>query len=396
MTDSSITPIRVTLLVLLALGSLGPSPAHAGPRMYSGELIIEAFGDVSLTGTSSVYQVGVGTGIPLSGRCNTLPYQEKVVWHGYSSSSSTLSPPPITLTIPRYGGQVVTVDTNSDTIPDIVAGCGEETLAAGNPLVGSGSLVTTGDTASSRTSMNPRGFVLPRSALTGTVSGASVPAAGTLRFSVHYGDLRNDSGVFAKSGGDGSFVVAHAGSGGTRKAVQVAGRNRFGGVMRLLGNYHAIQGYQDTRFLIGDVTWLFQYLGDGGQAVDQTGMVTAGRTATTVNYAWTRTSTYPFTSTDTQEVFKWTTGTVHVTALGGPFATVLEQAGFDSRTAMGAGQVQLVSPMLTHWNYGLTGSDTGAIGKMTLTFAPEPDSWLMLCAGLVALGLLNRFRRTRA
>ena len=56
---------------------------------------------------------------------------------------------------------------------------------------------------------DPRGFALPRSALAATGSGASVD--GYDFFSVHYGELRNDTGVFAKSGGDGSFSVAPPG-----------------------------------------------------------------------------------------------------------------------------------------------------------------------------------------
>ena len=65
-----------------------------------------------------------------------------------------------------------------------------------------------------------------------------------------------------------------------------------------------------------------------------------------------------------------------------------------SGEAGGAGNIQMVSPMLTHWNCPACGSDyeTGGIGVMNLQFvdAPEPASALMLLAGISALGLIYR------
>ncbi len=98
------------------------------------------------------------------------------------------------------------------------------------------------------------------------------------------------------------------------------------------------------------------------------------------------------TTTGTAEAFKWTTGSVTVTALGGTFPTILRRKGYDNRTAMGSGTVQLVSPMLTRW-VGAGEGSTAAIGILKLTFAPEPSSSMMLGAGAALLGLLFCARR---
>jgi hypothetical protein len=127
MTDSRHVSARV---VLLALGILGlGGAAHAGPGLYAGSLIIETFADVSSNSTSTIYQTAAGAGLPLTGSCNTLPYHAKEI-----SQNDTVTSQVITLTIPRFGGPVPSVDANLDTISHIAAGCGKQTIAGGNPL----------------------------------------------------------------------------------------------------------------------------------------------------------------------------------------------------------------------------------------------------------------------
>jgi hypothetical protein len=387
MTDSR---ARMVCRLLLALSWLVlPRVADAEPRLYIGSLIVDAFNNASQALTpSSIYFTSLAYGIPLGARCNhTLPYHAKEIIQieqGTAPGGEVIS-----LTIPQYGGQPAVVDTNSDTYPDVPIGCGDDTLAQGNPLVGSGALMSTGDSWSWRTSMDPRAFTITQGALRGTVSGASFE--GYDFFSVNYGDLANAPGAFAKSGGDGSFSIVR--SDPAMRVVQVAGRHRFGGVMRLLGNYRSVSGYAVAPPILGSYTWLFQYLGDDGQALDTSGRVTAGKTAMAQNFIYTLTSGYPQTSTVTAEVFKWTTGLVLVTAFEG-FPTVLQRQGHDDRTALGGGEIQLVSPMLTHWS---TSESTAAIGRLTVTFAvPEPESWVMLCVGGTALTLLAARRRRRS
>ncbi len=93
----------------------------------------------------------------------------------------------------------------------------------------------------------------------------------------------------------------------------------------------------------------------------------------------------------------WTTGMVSITATGGPFPTLFRRTGYDHRTSMGLGTIQLVAPQLVKWEF--PGRDapwdrhTGAIGILRIKFVPEPSGWVMLIAGLVVLvGLYRRHR----
>jgi hypothetical protein len=91
--------------------------------------------------------------------------------------------------------------------------------------------------------------------------------------------------------------------------------------------------------------------------------------------------------------FPWTTGTVAVRAHGDSssyFPTSITRRGYDNRTAMGGGTIQLVTPMLMHWTGG---EHQGLIGILRLQFVPEPSSWLMLVAGIGLLGVFYRRRR---
>jgi hypothetical protein len=88
----------------------------------------------------------------------------------------------------------------------------------------------------------------------------------------------------------------------------------------------------------------------------------------------------------------WTTGTVTVTALRGPFLSVMQRKGYDDRTSKGLGNIRLVSPLLTHW-WGEQNIETTAVGILKLTFTPEPSGWMMLFAGASMLGLIYRTQR---
>jgi hypothetical protein len=301
-------------------------------------------------------------------------------------------------TIPTYGGAVKTIDTNGDTVPDLVPGCGATTVASGDPLVGSGLISTTGMISTSRTSLNPRKFTIPQSELNQVKTGASFEKYGVYFWEVHFADLHNDAGAFSKGGGDGNFgPIVRPAAKQKRSVVQTAGKNQFGGTMSLLGSYGDNEGYF---YAGGGVTsvfyynWLFNYLGHGGQATNA-GVVTGGYVVGPVPaYGYTRASGMATTSYAEIEVFKWTTGTVAVTAVGGTFPTIQQRTGYDNRTAMGSGVVQLVSPMLSKWT-GAGVSSTAGIGIMKIEFAPEPSEWMMLAGGVSMLGLLLHKRRSR-
>ena len=88
--------------------------------------------------------------------------------------------------------------------------------------------------------------------------------------------------------------------------------------------------------------------------------------------------------------FAWTTGEILVTARVGGFTTTMQRTGYDDRTAMGLGNIQLVTPVLTHWVGASPGDHTAQIGVLKLHFVPEPGAGLLLAAGAVALQLLHR------
>jgi hypothetical protein len=99
------------------------------------------------------------------------------------------------------------------------------------------------------------------------------------------------------------------------------------------------------------------------------------------------------TAAITEWGFPWTTGMVTITATDGFFPTLFRLTGFDNRTSMGLGTIQLVSPQLTRWNFPDRDSPwdrhTGAIGILRLS-VPEPAGLLMLVAGVGFLAVLYR------
>ncbi len=92
-------------IVLLALGLA--APANADARMYTGSLVIHAFGNDTSTGTPPPFTRSTHIGIPLTGQCNTTPYHAKETLTFPTTPNGTQV---FTFTIPAYGG-AVGVDT---------------------------------------------------------------------------------------------------------------------------------------------------------------------------------------------------------------------------------------------------------------------------------------------
>lgn len=213
-------------------------------------------------------------------------------------------------------------------------------------------------------------------------------------YSYTYATLRNQQGSFAANNGPGSFSIPYSPAGAQVAKVAVkAGANQFGGVMKLLGKLHTkVCYYRNGGCSLGGIDWRYDAI--GAAASTSGGVVTAGYTAT---YS----AVYYHTALMTQETvmgigerFPWTTGTATVTATGrGPHKTIEQRKGFDNRTAGGSGTIQLVSPVLTHWLQPSANFDTGGIGVLRFTFAPEPGAWLALASGLSVLAVLYRARR---
>ncbi len=367
--------IAITLLVLGFATS-----ANASVKMYSGEMILHTRGSDA---------AGNFIAVPFGAHCNMGPY------HATQTHMFTNAMGVYTLTIPKFGGQMPVIDTDADSIPDVPSGCAPASLHVGLPLTGSGSLATTGSISTTRTASNPRGFTMPKSGISRMTSGASLlPTTGLplgsqnpiFHFEVEYADLRNAAGGFSNSGGPGSFTVSHKGA----MVQATAGKNRFGGTMRLLGQYRTNRGLNTATRSVGATPWNLQYIGAG--AATAKGVVTGGLTYTAmISRSWVNYGAFDYSPrTATISVFPWTTGVVEVTASGGPQSTVLKRTGYDNRTPGGAGSIQMVSPALTRWKNPFMDYYTGSIATMKLIFVPEPDAWLMLVSGIGSLAILYR------
>jgi hypothetical protein len=172
-----------------------------------------------------------------------------------------------------------------------------------------------------------------------------------------------------------------------------SGANKFGGTMKLLGtvyNTTSSKSVYDT--YVYKSTWLFDYVGAGAYASG--GAITAPGFGSDTNFYIGRQYGWAYTRTVQAFALSWTTGAATITAIGGPFTTIMARAGFDNRDPHGYGDIQMVSPMLTRWiDNPSRDYHTGGIGIMRLHFTPEPQVWMLLGAGLSLLGILYRANR---
>lgn len=91
----------------------------------------------------------------------------------------------------------------------------------------------------------------------------------------------------------------------------------------------------------------------------------------------------------------WTTRTATADFPGiFPGTSSPTRAGFDARTASGAGTIQLVTPMLISSDFA--GGDVPAFSVMTLTFVPEPGTAALFAVCLASVGWLGERRRPGA
>ena len=163
--------------------------------------------------------------------------------------------------------------------------------------------------------------------------------------------------------------------------------------MRMLGTMQTHFAYANSGGLsVGTDNWLVDWMGAG--------TVTPGGAVAVATHYEKGTNKHDIllvTNTNYISVsaFPWGTGKATAKATRGPFPTNFVRSGYDSRTAGGAGNIQMVSPMLTHWRTPGGGVDyeTAAIGVLTLSFTPEPSSAMLLVAGVSMLGLVYRSNR---
>jgi hypothetical protein len=356
-------------LLLVAVIGIASS-ASAAVSMYSqGMLSVKGFGNDTTNGTTYPYDTLVYLGIPLGTFCNQLkgqPYQCSGV-----------------LPLAQDGAPLSGWNAHSVPVPGIPV-----------PF----------DMAQSQVQ---RKLGVPATTFTYGPGGTKHPQNGTpggsfsyyfpYIYSYSYADLKNAAGSFFGGGGGppGGFNFALTEGGYPAGSVKVtAGNNQFGGTMRLLGSYFTNNGYQQTIGLSVAIssTWLFQAVGGGKASTVST--ANAGFHMSATNYGINTGVGAQYTDFVDATAFPWTTGTATVTAVRGEFFSVMKRSGYDNRLADGLGNIQMVSPMLTHWNCPSCGSDfeTAAIGILKLEFVPvpEPANALMLVAGISMLGLVYR------
>jgi hypothetical protein len=178
--------------------------------------------------------------------------------------------------------------------------------------------------------------------------------------------------------------------GGKGRITIHPGAHKFGGTMRLLGTYYSNVGFRSwSDTYVAKRTWLVDYVGASAQGSSTPAVGSDTNFYVGRNYGFANTTTVK------AYAFSWTTGTVTVTATGGPQHTVMARKGHDNRTPYGAGEIQMVSPHLTRWisQDGNAAYFKGAIGILKIQIAPEPHEWMLLGAGLSMLVLLYRANR---
>ncbi|HEY5658199.1 MAG TPA: hypothetical protein VIY27_10465 [Myxococcota bacterium] len=212
-----------------------------------------------------------------------------------------------------------------------------------------------------------------------------------------YATFVNAAGSFFAGGG------AAAGAGYVNKfpATQMtagswmirAGKNAFGGVMGLLGKYGATGWY--TVPAAGGATYT---------VMSSWNMVKAlGRNTTDPLNPYTKTEKWYRVTKNGKIKYSqitaigsgtlWTTGQVGAFAKTGAYFTILWRTGYDNRTTGGLGNIQLVTPTLTHWLSQTLDTHTAQIGILKIQ-VPEPGAVLLLAAGAgVLMGLRYAGRR---
>jgi hypothetical protein len=265
----------------------------------------------------------------------------------------------------------------------------------GQPVAGEWNAVTTGGALG--------GFTFAAAPATGSkgirVTGLVGQIANTYPYiySYTYGAIRNDAGSFGPGQGPGSFNIVYGVTGSPFASIKVtAGKNQFGGTMKMLGAMTTKVCYWlqagGGGCSLGVNNWQYDAV---GAPATTTGTITMGAIYT--NYTkYYNTAQGAFSAiTLSGSRFPWTTGAVTLTAVArGPHKTIHYAHGYDNRnttTGLGKGTIQLVSPVLTRW-FGYTDYETGGIGVLRIKFIPEPQTWAMLVAGASLLAVGARLR----
>jgi hypothetical protein len=405
------TATRIAALaVLTLLGLLGwLSPAQAGLKLYSGSLQFHAFGNTVIftrspptTGGDPLptYTKSSFYAIPIGHFCN---YQN--LTHFVSMGA--------VYTGTRFISTAYPAPRSSQAMD-----CATTTKQQGAPITGSGTATTfTTPAAPSAPAIHLRGGAIYASA-SGS-RGYDAPYV----YWVTQASLGTGPGTLSPGGGPGHTYISWPGTGRVAGFVGIypqPGGPQFGGTMRLLGQVRS------TGFLfsgIGDgmfgasIDWRLEHAGASAHGYDC--WVAAGTSPTpdacpsvaTNQWTWTdgyrnrayHTTGLPLTGTTMLYVdaLPWTTGLAIVSGVRGAYPTIIARSGYDNRTPMGSGTIQLVSPHLANWigldcpsaSCSLRSETTAGIAILRLQFVPEPRAVLLLAVGAGVLVALRRASR---
>jgi hypothetical protein len=269
--------------------------------------------------------------------------------------------------------------------------CGDTTLQKGHPVTGAGTLGLGWGVE--------RPVLVPQSAF--AVSGVT----GYLRdyygsyWERHtYATFANDAGTFFAGGGPaaGRGSKRHAGPGPVSWVVR-EGERGFGGTLALLGKFGAIKsmGYASNGYgpWAGTSSWnMIPALGrsPADPLNPHANSAVFINTQPRPHTSWTSWTTWTITKRGTGT--PWTTGSVTLYAASRRHKTTLRRSGYDNRNASGSGTIQLVTPVLTHWN-GPGRPHTGHIAILKIQIVPEPSALLLFAVGASALAVLRKVSR---
>jgi len=343
-----------------------PPPPGFAPSLFQTSFIIHAFGNDVTTGTTDPFNTDVFFAMPLGTNC-------------------------------RDGRSWTWTPSYSDTTPAPYY-CHKTTRQRGQPATGRGLLGIRGQ--------SPASLWLSPSAFDVTAMGF-LPSGYPYLQSHTYATFANGPGSFFAGGGPAAGKGIHSHKGGGQRAgrwIIREGSSGFGGALGLLGKLGATGKWVVTGKVgtyEGGASWnMVPALGRSQYA---TPIGTFMGKATRWQNPYTNTGMYTNNVNSNQSTPElrgtgtpWTTGSVTLYATQGFFTTILHRAGYDDRTPLGSGRIQLVTPALTHWIGDRRPDDhTGHIGILTLEVVPEPGKIALLAIGLGTLIALRRWGRRR-
>ena len=343
--------------------------AQAAPEMFEASFIFHAWGnDISSATTGTVYEANDWTAAPLGWDCQ---HAEPYTGNGAPASRYCTLPNKMQKGHPAVGSWSRSLPATPSKI----------TLKQSDFGVALGTTLTTypwgqGDCC--------RGFLI------------TFPP---YLQSFTYATFVNAAGSFFAGGGAAAGVGYNnlTGMGVGTWRIR-AGKNAFGGAMGLLGKYGATGKYTitgKTGTYNGVSSWAM--VPNLGRPLYQT-QIDTGPMGTPI---WQN----PFSKTDMWykttpkgavkvstilaigEGTLWTTGQVGNFAKTGAYYTSLWRTGYDNRDSAGKGNIQLVTPTLTHWLSPGYNTHSAQLGMLKIQ-VPEPGAVLLLAAGGGVLGLL--------